>query len=84
MRSLTTVSEAQPAPTRAMRLPFFCFGATGSRGRMSPRLSAATRFRRQMATGLSSTRPRRHTGSQGRSQTRPRIPGKTLDLRFSM
>ena len=83
-RSLATVREAQPAPISATRLPFFSFGAVGSRWSMSPRRSAATRLSRQIATGFSSTRPRRQTGSQGRSQTRPRIAGNTLDLRLSM
>ena len=50
---------------------------------MSPLRSAATRLMRQMATGFSSTRVRRQAGSHGRSQVRPRIPGKTLDSRFS-
>ena len=51
---------------------------------MSPRWSAATRFRRQIATGLSSTRSRRQAGSQGRSQVRPRMPGNTFDHQFIM
>ena len=31
-----------------------------------------------------SMRPRRQAGSQGRSHTRPRIPGNTLECRFTM
>jgi hypothetical protein len=81
---LATVSEAQPAPINATRLPFFFAGAFGSRSVMSLRPSAATRFSRHIATGFSSTRPRRQAGSQGRSQTRPRMPGKTFDSRLSM
>ena len=84
MRSRATASEAGPAPTQAMRRPFFSFGISGRKGEMSPRLSAATRFRRQIATGLSSMRSRRHAGSQGRSQVRPRIPGNTFDHQFTM
>jgi hypothetical protein len=30
MRSFATVSEAQPAPMQAMRLPFLSFGIFGS------------------------------------------------------
>jgi hypothetical protein len=48
---LATVSEAGPAPTQAMRLPFFFTGAWGRRSVMSSRRSLATRLRRQMATG---------------------------------
>ena len=85
MRSLATVREAQPAPMQAMRLPFFAFGIFGSRPATSSRWSAATRLRRQIATGFcSSMRPRRQAGSQGRSHTRPRIPGNTLECRFTM
>ena len=58
--------------------------ALGSRSLTSPLRSAATRLMRQIATGFSSTRPRRQAGSHGRSQVRPRIPGNTLDSRFSM
>ena len=58
--------------------------ASDNRAVMSSRLSEATRFSRQMATGFSSIRPRRQAGSQGRSQTRPKIPGNTLDSRFTM
>ena len=82
-RSFATVSDAQPAPTSATRLPLRRPGAVGRRASMSPRLSAATRFKRQIATGSLSTRLRRQAGSQGRSQTRPRIPGNTFDSRFS-
>ena len=78
------MSEAQPAPIQAMRLPFFSFGIFGSRSLMSSRRSAATRFSLQIATGFFSTRPRRQAGSQGRSQTRPRIAGNTFDSRFTM
>jgi hypothetical protein len=81
---LATVSVAGPAPMQATRLPFVCAGRFGSRGVMSSRRSAATRYKRQMATGFSSTRRRRHAGSQGRSQTRPRMPGKTFDSRLTM
>ena len=83
-KSLATVSDAGPAPMQAMRLPFFTAGALGSSAVMSSRLSEATRFSRQMATGFSSIRPRRQAGSQGRSQTLPKMPGKTLDSRFTM
>ena len=66
-----------------MRLPFFFAGMGGRRSVISPRWSAATRFRRQMATGLlSSRRPRRQAGSQGRSQVRPRIAGE--HVRFAI
>ena len=78
------MSDEGPAPMHATRLPFFSVGMTGSRSVMSPFRSDATRFSRQIATGLPSTRSRRHAGSHGRSQVRPRMPGKTLDSRFSM
>ena len=84
IRSRATVSEAGPAPTHAIRLPFLRFGMSGNRGVTSPRRSEATRLRRQMATGFSSTLVRRQAGSQGRSQVRPRMPGKTFDSQFSM
>ena len=83
------MSDDGPAPTQAMRLPFFRSAGFGSRARMSSLKSAATRLSRQMATGSgysplpSSTRPRRHAGTHGRSQVRPRIPGKTLLFQFT-
>ena len=83
IRSFATVSDAGPAPIRAMRLPFLTAGAVGSRPLTSSRRSDATRLSRQIATGFPSTRPRRHAGSHGRSQVRPRIPGKTFDSRLS-
>src|SRR5262249_46145545 len=79
-----TVSEAQPAPMQATRLPFFRRGIFGSRALTSSRWSAATRLRRQIATGFVSMRPRRQAGSHGRSQTRPRMPGNTFECRFTM
>ena len=84
------MSDAGPAPTQAMRLPFLCAAGWGMRGRTSSFRSAATRFRRQIATGsglaalASSTRPRRQAGSQGRSQVRPKMPGNTLDTQLTM
>jgi phospholipase/lecithinase/hemolysin len=75
---------------QAMRLPFF-FAECAAASEMSPRRSAATRFRRQMATGFSSgsvvrgkAAARRQAGSQGRSQVRPRMAGNTFDSRLSM
>ena len=84
MRSLQTVSEAGPAPTSAMRLPFFTAGMGGRRSTSGSRWSAATRIRRQMATGFPSTRVRRQAGSQGRSQVRPRMPGKTFERQLTI
>src|SRR6185369_10866351 len=86
------VSDAGPAPTQAIRLPFLRAAGFGMRARTASAslLSAHTRLRRQIATGsgfsplFSSTRPRRHAGSHGRSQVRPRIPGNTFDFQLTM
>src|SRR4030081_126101 len=81
--AFVNVGEAGPDPQSANILPFGIFVIFGGKSEISPRRSAATRFKRQMATGAPSRRPRRQAGSHGRSQVRPKMPGNTFDCRLS-
>jgi len=76
MRSLATVSDAQPAPDQRDLLAVLEFRIFGRRALMSSLLSAATRFSDRWRPVFLSTRPRRHAGSQGRSQTRAEDAGE--------